>query len=328
MSSLPFTPVHQPPATLSAALAEVDAAAPGMRWRDDAVRCNDGRLLTARWAEPVGRAPRAIAVMSPATAVPARFYRAFCEWLAARGYAVLSFDLRGIGESKAALLPGEDVRLRDWARVDMGGALHAAERRRLIESEQQGRRLPLVWIGHSLGGNAVGLVPGFESIDAILGVAAQVAHWRFWEGWAKVQAITFFHLLPLIVRLFGHGPGRLLGPRAENLPAGAALEWAAWGRTRGFLFGDDSLRHQRHYHRYEGQVHLWNITDDHLFGPAGAVDALAAQFTAARVQRHTLAPQDLGVQRIEHFGAFRREFGPQLWSRLLAPVEAALSLGA
>lgn len=70
-------------------------------------------------------------------------------------------------------------------------------------------------------------------------------------------------------------------------------------------------------------MHLWNITDDHLFGPAPAVDALALQFSAAQVQRHTLAPRDLGVQKIEHFGPFRRDLGGKLWPKLLAPIEAA-----
>ncbi|MFN3304417.1 MAG: hypothetical protein ACK44A_11930 [Roseateles sp.] len=121
----------------------------------------------------------------------------------------------------------------------------------------------------------------------------------------------------------GHAPGRILGPRAQDLPAGAALEWAAWGRTPGFLFGDDSLARERAYDRFAGPVHLWSITDDHLFGSAPAVDALAAQFSAAPVQRHVLRPQDIGVRRIEHFGPFRRDLGLKLWPRLLAPIEAA-----
>ncbi|PTT76909.1 hypothetical protein DBR42_26195 [Pelomonas sp. HMWF004] len=161
-------------------------------------------------------------------------------------------------------------------------------------------------------------------MDALLGVAAQVAYFGHWSGFARVQAWVFFHLmLPLAVRLLGHASGRLLGPKAQDLPAGAALEWARWGRTPGFLFGDDSLARERAYHRFSGAVHLWSISGDHLFGPASAVDALAQQFSAARVQRHSVAPADLGVQKIEHFGPFRRDLGAQLWPRLLAPIEAA-----
>jgi predicted alpha/beta hydrolase len=290
------------------------------------LRCSDGRLLAAQWYEPPAAVGlRAVAVIGCATAVPASYYRHFAEWLASRGYAVLSFDYRGIAASREALLPGEDVRLRDWARVDMAAALHAADRRRCEIAEAQGREVGLLWVGHSLGGNAVGLVPGFdEKVDALLGVAAQVAYLGHWSGLARVQAWLFFHLmLPLSVRLFGHAPGRLLGPRAQDLPAGAALEWAAWGRTPGFLFGDDSLARERAYDRFAGTAHLWSITDDHLFGPAPAVDALAAHFRSARVQRHALSPTDLGVGRIEHFGPFRRDLGARLWPRLLGPIEAA-----
>jgi predicted alpha/beta hydrolase len=321
---------HRPDGTPEADQAEaaVHAGAPlsGVRRLPTALRCSDGRLLAAHWFEPpttVG--VRAVAVIGAATAVPAGFYRPFAEWLAARGYAVLSFDYRGIAASRDALHPGEDVRLRDWARVDMAAALHAADRRRRLEAHRQQAELGLLWVGHSLGGNSVGLVPGFEErVDAVLGVAAQVADVGHWSGLARLQAWVFFHaMLPLLVRLLGHAPGRVLGPRAQDLPAGAALEWAAWGRTPGFLFGDASLARERAYHRFEGAVHLWSIADDALFGPAAAVDALAREFRAARVQRHHIAPADLRVKRIEHFGPFRRDIGARLWPRLLAPIEAA-----
>ncbi len=331
MSSLPLTPADPLPASIPVTAPldlgeEIAALNLETRVQPTALRCNDGRLLAAQWFEPpVALGVRAVAVIGSATAVPASYYRHFAEWLARRGYVVLSFDYRGIAASREALQPGEDVRLRDWARVDMGAALHAADKRRCEEQAVQGRELGLLWVGHSLGGNSVGLVPGFaEKVDALLGIAAQVAYLGHWSGFARLQAWLFFHwMLPVAVRLFGHAPGRMLGPRAQDLPAAAALEWAAWGRTPGFLFGDDSLARERSYDRFQGEAHLWSITDDHLFGPAAAVDALASQFSAARVQRHAVSPADLGVKKIEHFGPFRRDLGAKLWPRLLAPMEAA-----
>lgn len=326
-SSAIADPVRTAQPSTAAAPAPVGAAPEAPVHRQAAqLRCSDGRLLTATWFDPPTDGDvRAVAVIGAATAVPAGFYRPFAEWLARRGYAVLTYDYRGIAASRAALQPGEDVRLRDWARTDMAAAVHAADRRRRLEQHRQGRELALLWIGHSLGGNAVGLVPGFEGkVDAVLGVAAQVAYLGHWQGWARVQAWLFFHwMLPGLVRLLGHAPGRILGPRAQDLPAGAALEWASWGRTPGFLFGDPTLDRERAYDRFTGPVHLWSITDDHLFGPPSAVDALAAEFRAARVQRHVIAPSDLHVTRIEHFGPFRRDLGARLWPRLLSPIEAA-----
>lgn len=333
MSSLPMNPAEALPLPIPAATSldldetdETDEHDLRVRHLPTPLRCSDGRLLAGQWFEPPAAVGvKAVTVIGPATAVPASYYRHFAEWMARRGYAVLSFDYRGIAASREALRQQEDVRLRDWARVDMAAALHAADRRRRLEAARQERELGLLWVGHSLGGNSVGLVPGFEDkVDAMLGVAAQVAYLGHWSGFARVQAWVFFYwMLPLLVRLQGHAPGRVLGPRAEDLPAGAALEWAAWGRMPGFLFGDDSLARERAYHRFGGPVHLWSISDDHLFGPAAAVDALARQFSAAAVQRHRIAPQELGVKKIEHFGPFRRDLGARLWPRLLAPIEAA-----
>ncbi|MGN6827864.1 alpha/beta hydrolase family protein [Paucibacter sp. M5-1] len=307
--------------------AATPAAEPSVRQRTLQLRCADGRLLAATWFEPAG-VPRAIALISPATAVARGFYRGFGEWLAQRGYAVLSYDYRGIGDSLQGPLRQERARLRDWAQLDMGAALRAVQRRRLMEQEAQGRALGLLLVGHSFGGNAIGLAPDYEQADAILGVAAQAADWRFWSGIHKAKVWLFFHaMLPAAGHLLGHAPGWLMGARrAEGLPKGAALEWAAWGRRRGFMFSDPSLQAELGYHRFTGPVHLWNISDDPVFGPAPAVDALAARFSTAQVQRHTLAPADVGLESLGHFAAFRRELGPRIWPRLLAPLEAATPL--
>lgn len=330
MSSLPLSTRPPLPMGRLDARADVDEPAPdaSVRLMPTQVRCTDGRLLAAQWFEPPAVQPvQAIAVIGAATAVPAAYYRGFAEWLARRGYAVLSFDYRGIAASSAALQAGEDVRMRDWARLDMGAALHAADRRRKLESARAGHDLGLLWVGHSLGGNAVGLAPGFaDSVDAFLGVAAQVAYLGHWSGWPRLQAHLFFNLMPLLVAVMGRAPGRLLGPRAQDLPAGAALEWARWGRTPGYLFGDASLARERSFHQFAGTAHLWSLSDDHLFAPSASVDAFAAQFSAARVKRFTATPQGLGVERIEHFGPFRRDVGARLWPRLLAPIEAATPL--
>ena len=71
-------------------------------------------------------------------------------------------------------------------------------------------------------------------------------------------------------------------------------------------------------------VHLWNVTDDLTYAPPAAVDALAALYRNAAVQRHTLAPADVGQRRLGHFGVFRREPGARAWERLLAPIEQAV----
>ncbi|MEY4170718.1 MAG: hypothetical protein RLZ94_1791, partial [Actinomycetota bacterium] len=70
--------------------------------------------------------PRARIVMAGATGVPQRFYRHFAEYAAARGYDVITFDYRGVGESAPASLRGFRMDYRDWARLDLAAVVAEA----------------------------------------------------------------------------------------------------------------------------------------------------------------------------------------------------------
>ncbi|MES2958124.1 MAG: alpha/beta hydrolase [Pseudomonadota bacterium] len=288
------------------------------------LRCNDGRELSAHWFEPGARhtPARAVAVVSTATGVPQGFYRGFAQWLAGRGYAVLTYDYRGIGASRRGPIGAETAAMRDWGRLDMSAALAEAERRR---NKADGDRLPLLLVGHSFGGSGLGLAHAVGKADAILTVASQLADWRLWpqpQRW--LTAFFCYALLPGATHLFGHAPGWALGGgSAQPLPRRVALEWARWTRGRGFLYGDPGLQADLSLHRFTGTAHLWSVSDDLTYAPPRAVDGLAAMFVNARAARHTLTPAEVGQGRLGHFGAFRRQSGARVWPHLLAPIEAA-----
>ncbi len=280
----------------------------------------DGRHLAACWTEPPDGQAHAVTVLSSAAGVPSGYYRGFAQWLAGRGHAVLRYDYRGIGGSRSgAPLRQEPATMRDWAVLDMSAALAAAEARR------GGRGLPLLLLGHSFGGNAIGFAHGVERADAILTVASQQGEPRLFAGRHRVLAELFFRAwVPAVTAACGRMPGWALGGGAEPMPAGVARQWAAWGLRRGWAFADPAMRPQSSYRAIVAPVHLWNVSDDLTYAPPAAVDALAAQFAIAAVQRHTLTPASAGVRRLGHFGVFRRSPGAPVWERLLAPIEAAV----
>lgn len=283
--------------------------------------CDDGVEIAAYWYEPQASAARAVAVIGAATGVPQGFYRAFATWLAQRGYAVLTFDYRGMGASRQGPIEAETATMRDWAQQDMSAALATATRRRRPAS---GVRLPLLWVGHSFGGHGIGLARGIGEVDAVLTVAAQLGDWRLWPGVHRWITAYYFHLMiPAIAHLFGHAPAWALGGGAMPLPKQVALEWARWGRSRDYLWGDPALQDELTLDQFVGIAHLWNVTDDLSYAPPRAVDGLAAKFVNAAVQRHALTPASVGLKRIGHFSAFRRDGGARIWPRLLAPIEAA-----
>ena len=59
----------------------------------------DGYLLAASLFLPRGAKRHAVLINS-ATAVPRKIYRGFAGYLAGRGCAVLTYDYRGIGDSR------------------------------------------------------------------------------------------------------------------------------------------------------------------------------------------------------------------------------------
>jgi len=278
---------------------------------------DDGRQLAASWFEPQHGPARAVALVSPATGAPRGFYRAFAMWLTERGYAVLTYDYRGIGGSRRGALRQEPATMRDWAVLDMSAALAAAEARRATQG------LPLLLVGHSFGGNAIAFARGVERADALLAVGSQLGVPVYYPGVHRWLAHLFFRgIVPATVPLVGYLPGWTMGGSAP-LPAGVARQWAHWGRMKGWAYDDPAMREHRAASALAVPVHLWDVSDDLTFAPARAVDALAEQFRNAAVQRHTLRPADVGQVRLGHFGVFRREPGPRAWAPMLDRLEAA-----
>ena len=70
--------------------------------------------------------PQAVVLINSAAAVPRKIYRGFAEYLAQRGFAVLTYDYRGIGGSRPASLRGFKARMRDWAAQDVAAAVDHA----------------------------------------------------------------------------------------------------------------------------------------------------------------------------------------------------------
>lgn len=303
---------------LHAALGLADA--PEARERLLELRTADGVRLAARVYEPAGAA-RAVALVAPATGVPQRFYRPFARWLSEQGYAVLSLDYRGLAESRCPGGGTEQASMRDWMLQDLPTALQAAQRR----ATQDGRRLPLLWVGHSLGGHALALLEGVEQLDAAVCVGSQLPAFARWPaGHARWGARLFFQAwLPAVVGLFGRLPAWALGG-GLSLPAPAARDWSRWGQMANYFASDPALRGQLRAARFRGVAHLWSVSDDWVFGPEAAVQALADAFAPGRAQLQRLHPAEVGQRALGHFGAFRPTAGATVWPLLLARIEAAV----
>jgi len=272
----------------------------------------DGYALGARRYGDQSAGP--YVVIAGATAVKQAYYARFAAWLALQGATVLTFDYRGVGDSRPHSLRRFDARMRDWGDQDLEAVLRFA-------LSEKGER-PLHLIGHSVGGQLLGLAPSAQQLSRIVTVASQSGNWRHWSGLPRLQMLTvFFAMIPLFGNALGYVPGWL--GMGEDLPGGIALEWAKWARHPDYLIAYVSSRED--YAKLSAQWLALSIDDD-TYAPRAAVDSLHALYSGASIERRHLTPKDVGALSIGHFGFFRSTFEASLWAMasqfLLRPVEA------
>ncbi len=280
------------------------------------IRARDGVELAGDLFLP-GGAPRAAVLVASAMGVPRAYYAAFASFLARQGMAALTFDYRGIGGSRRGPLRRLEATLRDWGERDLAGAVD------LLRARVPGT--PLLWVGHSVGGQLLGIVEDVPIAGALL-VGAQSGHWRLWSGARRAGIFALWHvLIPWLVPLLGKLPAALLGG-GEDVPPGVALEWARWGRERDYVMSYAGPLGGRGFARHQGPIVSYAISDDAL-APVRSVEALLGFYATPRKELRLVRPEDVGARVIGHFGFFRGRFEQTLWREAAVFLASAAGAG-
>tara|TARA_B100000676_G_scaffold309729_1_gene374137 strand:- start:69 stop:965 length:897 start_codon:yes stop_codon:yes gene_type:complete len=270
---------------------------------------DDGVVLQASGFR--ARSPRAVVVMAGGTGIPRQFYRHFSAFLANRGLHVITFDYRGKDSAVAA----DRLRMADWGRQDLDTVLaHAAQRF---------PDLPLLFVGHSVGGQIFGLARHSVQVQAALLIASQSGYWRHWPGaWRWRRWLDWHFLMPAMTRLVGELPGWMLG--GSPLPAGISDEWGRWCRSPHYLCERDGAPMRDHFARLRLPMRFYAVSDDAGLAPLAAVRALMGFYPVAGKELQLLSPADAGVAKLGHFGVFRKS-ASVLWPPMVEWLLAALS---
>ena len=272
----------------------------------DALRfpARDGRSLAATHFD--AQAPRGAVVLAGAMGVSRGFYAPFASFLAERGFHALTFDYRGIGESRGAPRDDRAIALHDWGERDLAGAFDFMRARHPA--------LPLQLVAHSVGGQLFGLVSDAPAVGAVF-VGSQSGHWRHWKGLGRLGMWGLWHAaLPTFAATLGRIPMRAIG-QGEDLPGGVGAEWARWGRHRDYVWSYAAPRGGLGFARWTGPLTSYAISDDG-YAPRAAVAALAAMYTQAIVELREVHPSQVGEKRVGHFGVFRERLRDLVWGEI------------
>ncbi len=283
------------------------------------VRATDGVSLAATLYEPATRETAGVVLVNSGTGIPRGVYSRFAAWLAECGFAVLTWDYRGIGGSRPRSLRGFSARMRDWGEKDLEGVY-------AFLGERFGGR-PVLVVGHSAGGQLVGLAPGSRRIAGLLAIAAQSGFYRHWpvpRRWA--MAGLWFALMPAATAVAGYFPSRALG-LGEDLPKGVALEWARWCRHRDYMVDDAARPLRPHFGAVRVPILCYSFADD-PFAPRPAVEHLLSFYSAApRLHLH-IVPSERGIPPVGHLGFFKERFRDTLWAEALSFLRRPGALAA
>ena len=264
--------------------------------------------------------PKVAVLINAGAGISYQYYDHFAQYLSSNGAAVLTYDYRGIGKSRPRSLRGFSASVEDWGNKDCAAAIELLAKRLV--------GIPIVVIGHSVGGFVTGFVRNGELINRLILIGGHTGFWRDYSRAKRLRMYALWHvMMPALTRVVGFFPGRLLG-MSEDIPAGAAMEWANrrqpdfWWNVRTTSGKLDTVRIEDALARFRAiraPIIAIRFSDD-PFATVEATERILGLFSNCPATNVVLGPEDSNFESIGHFGFFRKRFRETLWPVVLPHI--------
>ncbi|WP_436517037.1 alpha/beta hydrolase family protein [Ekhidna sp. To15] len=259
---------------------------------DFMIRCEDGKNIVATH---FGLEGLPAVIVAPAVGAARGYYSKFAQSLVEQGFQVVTFDYRGIGESKVEK-KDIDTTLSSWGEQDLSAVIDW-----LCKHEEDPN---ISLIGHSIAGQLFPLAKNKSYVRAAYFVASQTASSIYWSGAQKLTVDLLWNLiLPITTSITGKLPSWAYGGK-HDLPKYVATEWATWGKHQNGVLQDCPKR-ARAYKEVDIPLRFISIDDDQLLAPKRAVERLYDQYGSINKDHQHWFPGDFDKKSIGHFGFFR-----------------------
>jgi predicted alpha/beta hydrolase len=262
--------------------------------------------------------PKGVIQINGATAVPKEFYSNIAMYLFENNYAVLIFDYRGIGGSA----PKEGLRnctyeYVDWARKDMTAAL-AYLKNRFPD-------LPIMFLGHSVGGQSIGLIQNTaKTVKALVTINSSSGYHGGMTIKYHLRNFFFFEVVrPLTLGIWGYGKLKSFG-FMEDLPKKIYNSWREWCSVPDYFFDPKyapSIEGIGGYKNLDFPITVFRAADDDIATPINNHNLWKHIISSKPIEQITLEPRDYNLKVIGHFDLFRKKHKETLWPLVLEKLD-------
>ncbi|HEX7905456.1 MAG TPA: alpha/beta fold hydrolase [Chitinophagaceae bacterium] len=273
----------------------------------ETIRTKDGRQITASIYKP-GEEVKKVIVVAPSVELTQDYYYDLSVYLVENNIAVITFDFRGTGLSAPKQLKGFSANLEHWAQQDLDAVLRHAK--------NNFPKQELIFMGHGIGGEIIGLAAASQFISRIVLVNCALSCTRLRRWREKIWIVPMKEFVTIVTWLYGYFPGKRLR-MMKNLPKGVMDEWIQWCNNENGLFDDFS---DYNYRKLQVSLLAFSFSDDWRSQQSG-VRALLDHFTSASIQWYHIKPSQLNAEKIGHSGFFKTRFKKDLWCRMLQWIE-------
>lgn len=252
-----------------------------------------------------------VLIIASATGVKQAYYQNFAQFIAESGITVITFDYCGIGRSLKKDISKLDNNAADWGKNDLESVIQ------YVSTHYPNSKILL--LGHSIGGQLIGLAKSSLKLDKLILVAAQSGYWKHWKGTGRLKMwFNWYILFPTVLKLFGYMNSKKISGM-ENLPRQVARQWSSWGKKPEYILSDPTIG-ETFYQEIKVDLTAFSIDDDD-YAPREAVDWMTQQYQNAPKKSIHLIPADFEVSKIGHFGVFKERFRETIWLKLLSEMK-------
>lgn len=277
------------------------------------IYAGDGYPLAALLGVPDGVSIGTI-VISAATGVRKEFYGSFARFLIGNGYRVLTYDYRGIGDSAPANIRRSPAFMHEWGTQDMNAILDYIVNDLGLSD--------VIWLGHSIGAQLVGLLKKPNHIRKVISINAALGYWGYLPYPMKAVVWVLWYVIgPILTRLYGYGVMKKIG-WGENLPRNVLLEWRSWCLNKNYYmdFLKSEIQSDRFYN-FNIPITAIYTSDDYIANDKTA-SLMMKFFPNAPSKLIKLDVRKYTTQKVGHTGIFRRRFEEVLWPWLLRIIQS------